>query len=80
MEKNPSLVSDYLHLHQRLFRLQRVYRILHQTCHQKLLLMEILLKNPPNLTKDETGHHHLPDNESSQDTQDDDFGDFQAAG
>ncbi|KAB5512688.1 hypothetical protein DKX38_029716 [Salix brachista] len=31
----------------------------------------------PNLTKDEAGHHHLPDNESSQD---DDFGDFQAAG
>ncbi|KAJ6744878.1 ATP-BINDING CASSETTE ABC TRANSPORTER-RELATED [Salix purpurea] len=34
----------------------------------------------PNLTKDEAEHQHFPDNESSQDTQDDDFGDFQAAG
>ena len=34
----------------------------------------------PNLAKDEAEHTHFPDNESSQDIQDDDFGDFQAAG
>jgi len=34
----------------------------------------------PNLAKDEAEQQHFPDNESSQDIQDDDFGDFQAAG
>ena len=46
MEKNPCLVSD-LRLPQHHLHPLQVYRFLHQTCHQKLLLMEILLKNPP---------------------------------
>ncbi|KAJ6763981.1 ADAPTIN EAR-BINDING COAT-ASSOCIATED PROTEIN 1 NECAP-1 [Salix purpurea] len=46
----------------------------------KIILEGTSTEKSPTLTKDEAEQQHLPDNESSQDIQDDDFGDFQAAG
>jgi hypothetical protein len=46
----------------------------------KITLEGTYTEKSPYLTKDEAEQQHLPDNESSQDIQDDDFGDFQAAG
>ncbi|XP_011038202.1 PREDICTED: uncharacterized protein At1g03900-like [Populus euphratica] len=47
----------------------------------KITLEGTSTEKSPCLTKDEAEQQqHLPDNESSQDIQDDDFGDFQAAG
>ncbi|KAJ6360749.1 hypothetical protein OIU77_004713 [Salix suchowensis] len=46
----------------------------------KIILEGTSTEKSPTLTKDEADQQHLPDNESSQDIQDDDFGDFQAAG
>ncbi|KAJ6975673.1 hypothetical protein NC653_031489 [Populus alba x Populus x berolinensis] len=46
----------------------------------KITLEGTSTEKSPCLTKDEAEQQHLPDNETSQDIQDDDFGDFQAAG